>query len=216
MKKIILIRHAESQANVQKELFRYSNIIKITENGRQQAKDLVEVLEKPDRVILSKYIRTQETAHPLIEKLEKENHNFDTHLWLDTHEFENVCGERVFATMKTHEEFMHADMEYWGKQDPMCKESEHTESFKEFIDRVNGVYLKLKKIPDGLNYIFTHGWFIKLFLLMGNEYNNFNTLEKDDDLYQKIMNRFLTFDKDFKTKNTGQYDVSELVEKYCE
>ena len=213
MKKIILIRHGESQANVQKELFRYSDTIKITEKGKQQADELVEILEKPDRIIVSKFIRTTETAVPLIKYLEKENHRHDVHLWLDTHEFDSVCLEKHHTTMKEHQEFIDAVKTYWGKADPFYRDSEHVENFKEFIERVDGVYKKLIKIPDGINYVFTHGWFIKLFLLMGNKFSNFELRKSEPNIFKEIMDSFLEFDKEFKTKNAGQYDVTELVEK---
>ena len=57
MKKIILIRHAESESNVG-GVFEHTHTIKITENGKQQAKELAEILDKPNKIFVSKYIRT--------------------------------------------------------------------------------------------------------------------------------------------------------------
>lgn len=44
-KKIFLIRHAESEANVG-GVFEHKHTIKITENGKQQSEDLAEILSK--------------------------------------------------------------------------------------------------------------------------------------------------------------------------
>ena len=65
MKKILLIRHAESEANAG-GIFVYTHIVKITETGKKQAEKLKDVLDKPDRIIVSKYIRTIESENMMM------------------------------------------------------------------------------------------------------------------------------------------------------
>lgn len=210
MKKVFLIRHAESEANVSKTVFPYDNIIKLTENGKKQAKDLCEVIEKPDRIFVSKFIRTIETAEPIIEKYPEAL----VHLWIDTHEFDPIHDTRNFQG--TFDDFKIQYNFFWEKGDPFYKDKEHAESFAEFTDRLSRVILKLKKIPDGVNYVFTHGWFIKMFYMMTSEFKDFEKTGKDISTYKKIFDRFIAFDQEFKTKNTGIYEVTDLVEKYAQ
>ena len=208
MKKIILIRHAESEANVGDKIFPHDNIIKITENGKRQAEVLMEILDRPDKIIVSKFIRTIETAEPTINKFPESQ----VHVWLDTHEFNHMSFATTssFAEKQSFEE-MHS--KYWDKLDPSEKDMEG-ESFKEFVDRVNVVILKLKKIDEGINYIFTHAYFIKMFYLMAENFADFNIREKTEELYLEIMREFINKKKEFKVKNTQILDVTELVEKY--
>ena len=91
-----------------------SNVFQPSQNGKQQADDLVELVEKPDKIIVSKFIRTVETAEPLIKKLINENHDHDVHLWLDTHEFDSVGHEKI-SEMKAHKEYLEANESYWKK-----------------------------------------------------------------------------------------------------
>lgn len=50
---------------------------------------------------------------------------------------------------------------------------------------------------------------------MGNEFSDFNKIKNKKDIYLKIMKRFCERNKEWKTQNTGVYDVTGLVEKYC-
>ena len=210
MKKIILIRHAESEANLGDKILPHDNIIKITENGKKQAEDLREILDKPDRIIVSKFIRTLETAEPTINKFP----DSEVHLWLDTHEF-NHMSNMTTSLLTEVKEYKELHDRYWERLDPNEKNGEG-ESFKEFIDRVNGVILKFKKIPDGVNYFFTHAYFIKMFYLLCEKYSDFNGREKTTDLYSEIMKDFVIKKSEFKVANTQVLDVTELVEKYSE
>lgn len=211
MKKIFLIRHAESEANVG-GIFEHNRLVKLSENGRQQAKDLVEVLEKPDRVIVSKFLRTQETAEPLLQKYPE----IETHLWLDTHEFDYL--DRKDFVGKPKEEFELHAKKFWENSDPEKKDLDRLESFREFTDRVHKAILRMNNL-DKVNYIFTHGHFIALFGHLTNNYTR-ESLEQEKekpDFYKNMMsglnqayerNEYLT------AKNTEVIDVTQLVEKY--
>lgn len=209
MKKIVLIRHAESEANVGDKILPHDNIIKITQNGKKQSEELVEVLEKPDRIILSKFIRTIETAEPTIKKYPET----EVHLWLEVHEFDPA--DNTVLDFPSFQDFKVRYDLYWQKLDPDYKDAEHVESFREFVIRINKAILKAKNIPDGINYVFTHGWCIKMFYVLLRDFVDYNKVSNSDpEIYKKIMTRFVAFDKEFKSKNTGQYDISELVENY--
>ena len=209
MQRIILIRHAESQSNLKNKVFKFDDIIQLSEKGRKQAEDLVEILEKPDRVILSKFIRTQQTAEPLLKKF----NDVDAHIWFETHEFNPVSTDRIDEN-DTFENVMKMYDDYFQMRDPFYNDGVNAESFKEFVDRLLVALRKMQKL-EGLNYIFVHGWVIK------NIYNlleNFSNLDAEiikDDFYQKVMDKFIEMDKsDFKTLNAGQRDITDLLKKF--
>jgi broad specificity phosphatase PhoE len=199
-KKIFLIRHAESEANVGIPQKHIHNIV-ITENGRQQASDLAESLERPDRIIVSKFIRTIETAEPTMNKFP----DSEVHLWLETHEFEPLAG---IKEMPLEDQRAQND-EYWLSSDPHYKMSEEIESFKEFTDRMMTLRNKISNLPEGLHYIFTHGYVVRMFMLMMSNPDMFSDQNILD--YNNIMSEFIEFNKNFKSKNTGVYDISSLL-----
>lgn len=209
MNKVFIIRHAESQTNIG-GIFEHKNIVKLTENGKKQAEKLSETLKKPNKIIVSKYIRTIETAEPFIKKFP----NSEVELWIDVHEFDYINPARhINITLKEREKMM---AEYWQRKNPFYKESLDVESFVEFIERVNIVILKLKKLPPGINYIFSHGNFIRMLLLLLSEYNNFNSLKHDETFYEKIMQRYEIFlnDTSIDIYNTAIFDVTQKIKNY--
>lgn len=199
-KKIFLIRHAESEANVGIPQKYVHNIV-ITENGRQQASDLAESLERPDRIIVSKFIRTIETAEPTINKFP----DSEVHLWMETHEFEPLA---VIKDMALEDQRAKYD-EYWLSLDSDYKISKEVESFKEFTDRMMVLRKKISSLPEGLHYIFTHGYVLRMFMLMMSNPEVF--LDQRSLDYNNIMSEFAEFNKNFKSKNTGVYDISSLL-----
>jgi len=68
--KIILVRHAESEANVAKV---YDDIghSSLSKKGKEQARELAKSLEKEhiDAILSSPFVRTKETIEPLASKL---------------------------------------------------------------------------------------------------------------------------------------------------
>jgi broad specificity phosphatase PhoE len=215
MKKIFLIRHAESEANAG-GVFEFSNIVRLTDTGKQQAVELIGKLSKPDRIIVSKYIRTQETAEPLIKKLEEEEHFFDVSLWHDIHEFSALDFHKI--TTKNHEGVKERARWYWGKNDPEYRDAEHKETFKEFAKRTHKALKRMRDI-DKENYIFTHGLFIRLFKILTEKYSNsiFEKNKDDPSFYKKLMTEFDEYflNKDLsEVKNTEILDATEMVEKY--
>jgi broad specificity phosphatase PhoE len=69
MKRLILIRHGESESNIDKLILQTkpNHLIELTEKGRQQALDMGKVLLDPkywgsgDHFIVSPHVRTQQT-----------------------------------------------------------------------------------------------------------------------------------------------------------
>jgi broad specificity phosphatase PhoE len=208
MQKIILIRHAESEANVG-EVIEHKNIVRITEKGKKQAEDLAEILDEPNRIIVSKFIRTIETAEPTIKKFP----NAETHLWIDTHEFHYIDPVK-FRTI-TKEERDNMVKEYWRKQDPFYRDAESVETFEEMVLRVHNVLKKLKTL-SGINYIFTHGIIIRTMYILLENFPEFEKMEKTKELYVEIMSIFDKLTKEHipPVDNTARFDITHSLEKY--
>lgn len=196
MNKVFLIRHAESESNIGK-VFVHQNTIKITQKGKQQAADLLEVLEKPNKIICSKYIRTVETAEPLMEKFPES----EIHLWIDSHEFQPLDSKRNDGI--TTEQRNNNNKLYWLRLDPFYHDGGNSESFKEFVQRVNLCILKMKNL-SGVNYIFSHENFIRCSLVLLRYFPESNFENEEVDLYLKIMEKFS------ETYHSGTLDIKNI------
>ena len=141
-KKIWFIRHAESSANadesVKSDDFCGSSI-PLSKEGEKQAEKLLEYFsDAPDLLITSPYIRTKETAKPLMKKYPHVLHEE----W-PIHEFTYLSGERCFNTT-----FLERDpwkAEYWENSNPKHNDGEGAESFIDFMDRVKTAIKKIKR-----------------------------------------------------------------------
>lgn len=83
MKKIFIIRHAESKNNAggyTEDTF----TVKLSEKGEREARVLADTLEKPDKIFVSKYQRTRDTALPFLNKYK----SLKIEIWDSIHEFE--------------------------------------------------------------------------------------------------------------------------------
>jgi len=63
---IFLIRHAESEANINGKTLSHASIA-LSEHGHNQAQTLCSKLPEINHVIVSQYLRTHQTAAPLLE-----------------------------------------------------------------------------------------------------------------------------------------------------
>ncbi|MEK7136468.1 MAG: phosphoglycerate mutase family protein [Patescibacteria group bacterium] len=208
MNRVFLIRHAESDSNIGTVL-EHQNSIKITPAGKKQAEELAEILEKPDKIICSRYIRTIETAEPLINKFS----DAEINLWVDTHEFQPINPERYQNITTEERDSLHR--KYWQNIDPLYNDGGEAESFKDFTIRVNLAILKMKQL-QGLNYIFTHGHFIRCVITLLSYFKDYNSLDKTTDLYLKIMEKFeeTYLSGELKIKNTEIFELTELLKGY--
>jgi broad specificity phosphatase PhoE len=204
MKKILLIRHAESEENAGVH-FEDSYIVRLSELGKKQATELAEILEKPDRIIVSKYLRTQLTAQPLINK----HKDVGVHFWIDSHEFQPHDKSKTEKLNKVDKKQFYLD--YWATCDPFLRQADGLETFKEVVDRVIGLIKKIQKIENDINYIFTHGMLIKILIFAKDNINLFIT-DKEEINYVEIMKEFAKFNLIFKSENAEIVDVTGLGE----
>ena len=175
---IYLIRHAESVSNAGLATDKVHEI-PLTEKGIQQSIDLLErIPEKPDLIVVSPYLRAQQTAMPLIEKYP----DVPVEIW-DVQEFTYLDEHRCAGT--TPDERLEIRKEYFAHNDPDFIHGKGAESFNQMLKRVDEMFVKLRKIePHKFVVIFTHGQFIRTVLARKNKVN----VTIDDTFTGNIIN----------------------------
>ena len=112
--------------------------------------------------MVSKYLRTQQTAAPLLEKY-KLDFEVDEHL----HEF-SYLSERKCANTNLNDRKAWVDA-YWEKMDCQHKDADDAESFEDLYLRVQAFHERLKALA--VNYaeknlaVFSHGQFLQLLIM---------------------------------------------------
>jgi broad specificity phosphatase PhoE len=143
---ILLVRHAESEANAG-EATEFPDEAALTARGLEQARALAPTLPACDLVIASSYARTQQTAAAAKQRI--------TEIW-PVHEFVYLtqarCGRSTAAERRPHVEA------YWARNDPHYRDGADVESFAQLLGRVRSM---LDRLRDKAAIVFTHGLFIK-------------------------------------------------------
>lgn len=174
---IFLIRHAESEANINGKTLSHASIA-LSEKGHIQAQILCDMLPKIDHVIVSKYLRTQQTAAPILEKYNL-SFEVDEHL----HEF-SYLSEVKCANTNLNDRKAWVDA-YWSKMDFQHKDADDAESFEDLYQRVQVFHKKLKAVA--INYVernlavFSHGQFLQLLIMQ---------IRQSRPLDQELMRQF--------------------------
>ena len=126
--KICFIRHAESESNAGGRSSDPATI-PLSKQGIAQAEALALTLsDKPSLVVTSRYIRTKQTASPVIKKFKDVSHEE----W-DIHEFTYLSPTKCENT--TSADRLPMVQAYWEKCDPFYCDGEGAESFIDFIKR---------------------------------------------------------------------------------
>ncbi|MDO5650586.1 MAG: phosphoglycerate mutase family protein [Moraxella sp.] len=166
MKKIYLIRHAQSVANAMPstgEPVQYCNAdIPITELGKRQAHELAIWLDThldgvPDGVFVSPYLRTQETAQPFLAKI-----NATATMLDELHEFNYLSFDNIKG--KTFAELKPLSDAFWAKHDAHYQDGADSDSFASFYEQINQIRAYFQELADGTYVVFGHGFWIGLFL----------------------------------------------------
>ncbi|MCL1902124.1 MAG: histidine phosphatase family protein [Alphaproteobacteria bacterium] len=154
--KIWLIRHAQSASNAGVRAHVLNSENPLSENGHAQAIDFAaEFLCKPDLIVTSSYLRTRQSAAPLIEKFP----DVPVEVW-PIHEFDFMDPEKYAGT--TFEERGIFRDEYLNRNDQDYKGKGAQESFNDLIQRVDEFLKRLKTRQEKFIVVFSHGWFIEV------------------------------------------------------
>lgn len=158
MPSIQLIRHAESEGNAGLPTNDPASI-PLTQQGHEQAAELAaSFTAAPDLIIVSPFIRTQQTAAPLISRFP----HVIVEEW-SVHEFTYLNPIKYSGTTETQRGiFAHG---YWNRCDPHWNDGGGAESFAELIARIDALEIRLRQHLGKEIVIFTHGYFIKALLL---------------------------------------------------
>lgn len=154
-KKVVLIRHGESEANVGLPTSDPASI-PLTEKGRQQAEQIAEKLTiTPDLIIVSPYLRARQTAEPTIKHFPQ----VKVERWPEVREFTYLSPASCAGT--TVEERKERMAAYWKAANPYYVDGEEAESFSQFVQRIDVVLKKLKDTDAKNILMFTHGQFMR-------------------------------------------------------
>jgi len=212
--KIFFVRHAETEANAGIG-YDHPQHIKLTEKGHVDAKKLAKKIKSPSKIIVSKYFRTLQTAQPLMEK----HVDVVVQVLPHIHEFTYLSPAKFIGENIDKKKFVR---EYWEKMNPYYKDGDIAESYANFAHRIHKSILQIKKLKGtGDVYIFTHGLFIKTFLLLNSEFPKlFKTEYKNKSEEKKAMLKFMhnfytmQFKDKEKVKNCEIVDVTDIISKY--
>lgn len=179
-----VIRHAESLANVGGRSTSPGSI-PLTPFGRDQALEVATWFDyPPDKVIVSKYARTLETATPLLLKF-----NIRPEVW-PVHEWTYLCPDKYSGTTQAERRpFVEA---YLNRLDPAYVDGPGAESFQEYIGRVRETLERLRTFP-GRQVVFSHEHFMKALLWV--------TRGPRKGIDAEAFRDYLTYASEFKIKN---------------
>ncbi len=173
---IYLIRHAQSVGNIDGQTDSHASI-ELTELGHQQAEKLAEILPQADKIIISPYLRTLQTAQPLLNR-----DGLDAEI-LPIQEFSYLSDLKCKGTnLSQRKPWVDA---YWQDLDIDYLDADDAETFRNFYQRVQALRHLLKSIQADYQtenlMIFSHGQFLQLFKMLS---------EKDSALSADLMHEF--------------------------
>ena len=206
MKKVTLIRHAESIANAGQATDSH-DMIPLSEKGRLQAQELAETLTiKPDLIVISPFSRTHETAQPFIAK----HPNVPVETW-DVHEF-TYLDPKKFKETKAKERFP-AALLYWTTASVHHRDGD-AESFSDLTNRMASFIEKLKSRPENTIVVFTHGRFIyglKLYLEKTKKLGRIKLTDRElthlKNGHTKIINYIIAGKMKFPIDNVSIHEI---------
>jgi 2,3-bisphosphoglycerate-dependent phosphoglycerate mutase len=156
-KNIWLIRHAQSTAN----RGIWSNEpqkIALSEQGQQQAQQLAQsITQKPELIVVSPFLRTLETAQPIIDRWP----NVPLQVW-PIQELVYLSPSHFAAVTPSEQNIMKET--YWQRLDPFFCDGQGAESFANFVERLHNFHRRLSACY-GFTLVIGHGQFFKAYLL---------------------------------------------------
>jgi len=158
MPTIQLIRHAESAGNAGLPTNDPASI-PLTGKGHEQAAELAATFTTaPDLIVVSPYLRTLQTAAPLISRFPQAV----VEEWA-VQEFTYLNPTKYAGTTETQRG--NFAQSYWQRCDPHWNDGDGAESFADLIARIDALEVRLRQHVGADVVIFTHGYFIKTLLL---------------------------------------------------
>ncbi len=151
----VFIRHGQSTGNAGLPCHDLA-LLELTELGWRQAREVAAVWrERPDLIVTSPYLRTQQTSRPTRERFP----DVPVEVW-PIEEFTYLQPSRWNGTLSV--ERKGSVERYWQACDPAYCDGEGAESFSTLLRRAEAALTLLAQLPeDALAYVFSHGQFIQ-------------------------------------------------------
>jgi broad specificity phosphatase PhoE len=188
LKKILWVRHGESEANAGGASPNVANVA-LTTRGHEQAQAWAKNwAEPPELIVYSPYLRTRQTAAPMLAKFPSVPHEE----W-PIQEFSFLPATAYHGT--TEQARQPLTERYWQSGDPNLALGPGAESFVDFNGRIQRALADLVQRRETVIMVFCHGHFIRgviWYLLSGQIAQAPET-----------MAAFRTFTEYFPTANTA-------------
>jgi probable phosphoglycerate mutase len=149
------VRHGESVGNAG-ERTRDPGSYSLTERGFAQAAAFAaQVGREPSLIVVSPYVRAQETAEPTIARFP----GVPVEEWT-VQEITFLAPARCLDTTQVERRLMARD--YWAKFDPHSTDGEGAESFAQTVDRARAALAALSARREAFTLLFSHAVFIRI------------------------------------------------------
>ncbi|NRF40705.1 histidine phosphatase family protein [Pedobacter foliorum] len=154
MKEVWFIRHGESEANAG-FIATEPSTIPLTARGHEQALELADSLSyKPELIITSSYLRTQQTAKPLLDKFPE----LTVATW-PFHDFNLLSPKYCAGT--TAEQRKPLVTDFWNRCDIHYHHGEGAETFFDFKARIIEGIKQLQQCEQDFILVFTNSHVIR-------------------------------------------------------
>ena len=192
MSKISLVRHAESSANAGGRTTDPAKI-SLTGKGFEQAICVANAFKsQPDFIVTSPYLRTKQTARPLLERF----NNIEQVEWM-VQEFTYLSPLKCQNT--TAQERRPLVNQYWERNDPFFSDGIGAESFADLLKRVE-YFIEQVKLPENKSIaVFSHGQFIRAII--------WRSLNGNTDVSPLAMKQFRNFMTSFEIPNASTVKI---------
>jgi probable phosphoglycerate mutase len=192
VRRATFIRHGESMANIGQWDGGFAEI-PLTDLGEKQAERLASAWDfTPDLIVVSPYLRTQQTAEPTIARFSR----VPVETW-PIHEF--TFWDPSFWSASSAEDTFEMVERFWRDADPDYRHAQGTESFRDLLTRTEQALLKLELRRDAERVLlFTHGHFIQALR---------HTLLWPEWTAREKMTNFRAFDEAHRVRNTDTFHV---------
>ena len=154
MTTVWFIRHGESLSNAG-HVVANTHDVELTDLGHRQAQEVSAAFDTaPDLVILTPYLRTHQTAAPLLQKfpdVKKEIWPLQEFSCLSPDKYNNTSSEQRLPHVAA----------YWDRCDPEHIEGPGAESFNQMSERIETALARLQQAPQDFVAVFAHGWIMQ-------------------------------------------------------
>ena len=151
------IRHGESESNANLKTTHPAESALTPQGYEESLKVSLAITRQPDLIVVSPYLRAQQTAVPTIETFPDtpvETWPVEEFTYLDPLAYKDTTGADRWPAAKA----------YWAENDPQLKHEGKGESFAELMIRVQALQTRLTQHPAAFIVVFSHGLFLRALL----------------------------------------------------